>query len=364
MNDFVYALFKDYGTRERDPVADMVFEEHSILLDEPINAAGHSIWSRAAAETDNSWVEFFDASANPPVAPEAGRPPVLSPQSTTSRRSPVEDREKVYAFLAENLPEPEDLLTSPRTHFRPIRDDREWADGTTFSIDNSVERIAYRRSESGRLYLPGSETPHMEYRENIGQAQSESFVIRFRVRQHDQAVQTDFTDEESITTESLIADMFDSDSDESELELLTALARAHSDSDSETDSETVSESKSERNSDCRHSKIEQAASAFSKPCKRRLMYTDGDSDDSSGDLPLGDPSATETGIQQREEEEDEDAKDEAGASFDIHFPPLRGHSPSTSSRLKAVIPVHYSGDRYESPLVLGIFYRSRKTGYK
>ncbi|XP_032686222.1 protein PFC0760c-like [Odontomachus brunneus] len=98
-----------------------------------------------------------------------------------------------------NLPEPdEDLLTSARTHFRPIKDDGYWADGTTFPVNTAVEQVAYRRSESGNVwYLPGGESPYMEYRENdtaspvVPAILSSNLTPKFRVRQCDKSIQTD-----------------------------------------------------------------------------------------------------------------------------------------------------------------------------
>ncbi|XP_015585439.1 uncharacterized protein LOC107263102 isoform X2 [Cephus cinctus] len=85
-----------------------------------------------------------------------------------------------------SLPDPdEDLLTSNRTHFRPIKDDGHWADGTTFPVNNTLERVAYRRSESGNLlYLPGGESPYMEYRESDSPppAASSNLTLKFRDR--------------------------------------------------------------------------------------------------------------------------------------------------------------------------------------
>lgn len=120
----------------------------------------------------------------------------------------------------------EDLLTSARTHFRPIKEDGHWADGTTFPINNNYERVSYRRfvhiitvctsitsfkkkifvlflfnffffhfrSESGNLlYLPGGESPYMEFRENMSESISipSNLTIKFRVRQCDKSVQTE-----------------------------------------------------------------------------------------------------------------------------------------------------------------------------
>ena len=89
----------------------------------------------------------------------------------------------------------EDLLTSARTHFRPIRDDGNWADGTTFPVNDTVERVAYRRSDSGNLlYLPGGESPYMEYREGDmsgSPSVSTNLTLKFRVRQCDKSIQTE-----------------------------------------------------------------------------------------------------------------------------------------------------------------------------
>lgn len=88
--------------------------------------------------------------------------------------------------------EQEDLLTSARTHFCPIKDDGNWADGTTFPVNNHFERVAYRRSESGNmLYLPGGESPYMEYRDDTATPETQGFTLKFRVRQCDKSIQTD-----------------------------------------------------------------------------------------------------------------------------------------------------------------------------
>jgi len=61
-------------------------------------------------------------------------------------------------------------------------------------VNNTVERVAYRRSESGNLlYLPGGESPYMEYRENdaVTLPTSTNLTLKFRVRQCDKSVQTE-----------------------------------------------------------------------------------------------------------------------------------------------------------------------------
>lgn len=117
------------------------------------------------------------------------------------RKTPIGTRKEPRSNLkVHSLPEPdEDLLTSAKTHFRPIKDDSNlddvnWADGTTFPVNNALERVAYRRSESGHLlYLPGGESPYMEYRENNSPIPSASsnLTLKFRVRQCDKCVQTE-----------------------------------------------------------------------------------------------------------------------------------------------------------------------------
>ncbi|KAI4504053.1 hypothetical protein M0802_000524 [Mischocyttarus mexicanus] len=112
------------------------------------------------------------------------------------RKTPIGTRKESRSNLKiHSLPEPdEDLLTSARTHFRPIKDDGNWADGTTFPVNNALERVAYRRSESGNLlYLPGGESPYMEYRESNSPIPSTSsnLTLKFRVRQCDKCVQTE-----------------------------------------------------------------------------------------------------------------------------------------------------------------------------
>ncbi|CAL1688318.1 unnamed protein product [Lasius platythorax] len=75
-----------------------------------------------------------------------------------------------------------------------LKDDGHWADGTTFPVNNTVERVAYRRSESGNLlYLPGGESPYMEYRESdaVMPPVSTNLTLKFRVRQCDKSVQTE-----------------------------------------------------------------------------------------------------------------------------------------------------------------------------
>lgn len=106
--------------------------------------------------------------------------------------------------------EREDLLTAARTHFRPIR--REGAeparhkDGDTFDIRGDLDAVAFRRSESGGLYLGSPPERYLEYRGartidytrlNLTPAQrcpdldDPAFRLRFPLRQRDAAAQTE-----------------------------------------------------------------------------------------------------------------------------------------------------------------------------
>ncbi|XP_034235053.1 uncharacterized protein LOC117641663 isoform X1 [Thrips palmi] len=122
--------------------------------------------------------------------------------------------------------EEEDLLTSARTHFVPIRQEQaprqhnhqstSYADGTTFAIPTSLDRITFTRSESGALYLEDdadmdSPPKYMEYKvkethkgiENTDSDVEElvDFVPKFRVSQNEKCCQTE---QEDVSNENLL----------------------------------------------------------------------------------------------------------------------------------------------------------------
>lgn len=115
--------------------------------------------------------------------------------------------------------EEEDLLTSARTHFIPIRQEQaprqhnhqstSYADGTTFAIPTSLDRITFTRSESGALYLEDDadmDLPpkYMEYKVKETQKSNDNaesdgeelvdFVPKFRVSQNEKCCQTEQED--------------------------------------------------------------------------------------------------------------------------------------------------------------------------
>ncbi|KAJ8716496.1 hypothetical protein PYW07_003123 [Mythimna separata] len=105
----------------------------------------------------------------------------------------------------------EDLLTSARTHFRPIRRETDaepprYADGDTFDICGDPDTVEFRRSDSGGLYLGDGVERYLEYRAvrsidygrlNLTPAQrcpdldEPGLRLRFPLRQCDAGVQTD-----------------------------------------------------------------------------------------------------------------------------------------------------------------------------
>ncbi|XP_026283277.1 uncharacterized protein LOC113209794 isoform X1 [Frankliniella occidentalis] len=120
--------------------------------------------------------------------------------------------------------EEEDLLTSARTHFIPIRQEQaprqhhqqitNYADGTTFAIPTSLDRIAFTRSDSGTLYLEeeadmDSPPKYMEFKmkefnknssaENNNLEDTIDFIPKFRVSQNEKCCQTE-QDEMSMDT--------------------------------------------------------------------------------------------------------------------------------------------------------------------
>lgn len=114
----------------------------------------------------------------------------------------------------------EDLLTSARTHFRPIRQEtgcngnassnpttgatQAYADGTTFAICGSLEDVPYKRTDSGTLYLQqdvsSSPKRYLEWRSTSPSEKAQftissqdkcGFVLRFHVIQNEKYCQTD-----------------------------------------------------------------------------------------------------------------------------------------------------------------------------
>ncbi|XP_063621960.1 uncharacterized protein LOC134794169 isoform X1 [Cydia splendana] len=101
-----------------------------------------------------------------------------------------------------------DLLSSARTHFRPIERDAgaRYRDGDTFDIRGDLDPVPFRRSDSGGVYIEGSTERYLEYRQDktidygrlrLTAAQrcpdldDDAFKLRFPLRQRDAAVQTD-----------------------------------------------------------------------------------------------------------------------------------------------------------------------------
>lgn len=95
----------------------------------------------------------------------------------------------------------EDLLTSERTRFRPIR--QTYADGYAFKVNSELERINYERSASGTMFYDSEVyREYYSYDEDDngagrsdetagGQSANGDFVLKYAIRQNDMACQTD-----------------------------------------------------------------------------------------------------------------------------------------------------------------------------
>ncbi|XP_063362952.1 uncharacterized protein LOC134651774 isoform X2 [Cydia amplana] len=121
-------------------------------------------------------------------------------------------RPPAAAPAAEPAPPPprpaSDLLTSARTHFRPIERDAgaAYRDGDTFDIRGDLDPVPFRRSDSGGVYIEGAGERYLEYRgdktidygrlrltaaQRCPDLDDDAFKLRFPLRQRDAAVQTD-----------------------------------------------------------------------------------------------------------------------------------------------------------------------------
>ncbi|XP_018580144.1 uncharacterized protein LOC108917844 isoform X2 [Anoplophora glabripennis] len=97
--------------------------------------------------------------------------------------------------------EKEDLLTSERSHFKPINEKMEnraqgqYADGATFVISNSLDKVDYKRSESGSMLLEtefGQSKKYWEYKlEESTPSPDLEFILKFSICQNDKACQTE-----------------------------------------------------------------------------------------------------------------------------------------------------------------------------
>nr|CAD7452033.1 unnamed protein product [Timema tahoe] len=140
---------------------------------------------------------------------------------------------EVDIVKSEGEKDEEDLLTSSRTHFRPIRQESQdsqvgngghYADGTTFAIPNNLDVVAFKRSESGALYIQtemADDLPnkYMEYKEKepyfvirhksiecAGEPKNAlEFIPKFQVCQNEKYCQTEET-EASLPEEVFMSD--------------------------------------------------------------------------------------------------------------------------------------------------------------
>lgn len=140
-----------------------------------------------------------------------------------SGSNPVDDCKG--ADEVDSTKEDENLLTSDKTHFKPIA----YPDGYTFDISNSLDDVQFYRSESGSLFL--DQEQYMELRmdnmrdefygfshldtttandDEMGDATDPElkFVVKFCVRQNEKCCQTDEQELEEYDNLSLISQSF------------------------------------------------------------------------------------------------------------------------------------------------------------
>lgn len=82
--------------------------------------------------------------------------------------------------------EEENLLTSERTHFRPII---SYQDGFSFDIPDTLDEVQFSRSECGAMYLNADK--YMEYNRRGGGGDDDEFLVKFCIKQNDKYCQTD-----------------------------------------------------------------------------------------------------------------------------------------------------------------------------
>lgn len=103
-----------------------------------------------------------------------------------------------YQSVPMDVAESEDLLTSERSRFRPIK--QTYADGFAFDISNKLDQICYERSKSGLLYHDSE--VYREYyvydEEGNGGSHCDTeantpaeFTLKYCIRQNDKSCQTD-----------------------------------------------------------------------------------------------------------------------------------------------------------------------------
>ncbi|XP_044258861.1 uncharacterized protein LOC123007557 [Tribolium madens] len=95
------------------------------------------------------------------------------------------------------LEKDDDLLTSIHSHFRPINEkvDGQYADGATFLVSNTWDKINYRRTESG-MYMETDYNMRKKYCEYKNGPKNMEFVLKYLVCQNDKGCQTDDVDAE------------------------------------------------------------------------------------------------------------------------------------------------------------------------
>uniref|UniRef100_A0A336MX64 CSON005514 protein n=1 Tax=Culicoides sonorensis TaxID=179676 RepID=A0A336MX64_CULSO len=134
------------------------------------------------------------------------------------------NKNEIDQEIAKNCDEDENLLTSEKTHFKPIA----YPDGYTFEISNNLDDVEFYRSESGSLYLDQDQYMefrmdhlrdefYMNYNTNFDNDESMQeitdptplkFIVKFCVRRNEKCCQTDEQDFEEFDNVSVSSNSF------------------------------------------------------------------------------------------------------------------------------------------------------------
>ncbi|XP_057662395.1 uncharacterized protein LOC130897516 [Diorhabda carinulata] len=96
----------------------------------------------------------------------------------------------------------EDLLNSEKSYFKPISEKTDselsqptkYADGSTFAISNKFEKINYKKTESGTMFLEnelGERKRYFEYKPPHARRPIDEFILRYNISENNKACQTE-----------------------------------------------------------------------------------------------------------------------------------------------------------------------------
>lgn len=170
-------------------------ETNTVAKSEPTEFLRKSSNVTLANHSPNSgFIEVSPTSSQAAYGKNSSLPTGKVPIATGGERNSVLQKEKKHV---RSMPTPNDeeenLLTSERTHFRPIK--QTYTDGHTFNIPSNLDQIPFTRSASGSLYLDSEK--YMEYKPIVHEDTSSvkpiiaGISLKIKVRQNEKCCQTD-----------------------------------------------------------------------------------------------------------------------------------------------------------------------------